>query len=242
MTEEGTNIQVHMDAKRKRTVDALCEHFANDALQLDDFEARVDMAHRAKTPEELRQILLDLPSGDLPIRAEDASKLPMARPEPGVPASRVKERDTIVAVLSASKRMGRWIPARKSTVVGVVGSVELDYRDALLGPGVTEVMAVAVLGNVEVLVPPGLYVECEGMAVLGNIEQVEDTLLEVDPDAPMLRIKGVAVLGNVEVRTRYPGETAHEARRRKRAERKDRRRMRRLGGGRGGSHGPRGRG
>ena len=228
MTEKGTNIRVDLDAKRKQTVDALSEHFANDFLKMEEFERRVDVALRAGTLEELQELLQDLPSGDLPIRAEDASKLPMARSEPGVPASRVKERDTIVAVLSASKRMGRWIPARKSTVVGVVGSVELDYRDALLGPGVTEVMAVAVVGSVEILVPPGLYVECEGMAVLGNIEQVEDIPLEVDPDAPMLRIKGVSVLGNVEVRVRYPGESAHEARRRKRSERKDRRHRRRL--------------
>ena len=57
---------------------------------------------------------------------------------------------------------------------------------------------------------------------MGNIEHVEDIPLEVDPDAPMLRIRGVAVLGNVEVRVRYPGETEHGARRRRRAERKDR--------------------
>jgi hypothetical protein len=231
MTEGGTVNRADLDAKRERTVDALCEHFANDVFEVEEFERRVDVAHRAETLEELRELLLDLPSGDLPIRVEDASKLPMARPVPAVPASRVKDRDTIVAVLSASKREGRWIPARKSTVVGVVGSVELDYREALLGPGVTEVMAVAVLGNIEILAPPGLYVECEGMAVLGNIEQVEDIPVEVDPDAPMLRIRGVAVLGNVEVRVRYPGETAHEARRRRRAERKDRRQRRRLRGG-----------
>ena len=231
MTEEGTVNRVDLEAKRERTVDALCEHFANDVFKVEEFERRVDAAHRAQTLEELREILLDLPSGDLPIRVEDASKLPMARPEPSVPASRVKDRDTIVAVLSMSQRKGRWIPARRSTVVGVLGSVELDYREARLGPGVTEVRAVAVVGSVEILVPPGLYVECEGMAVLGNIEHVEDIPLEVDPDAPMLRIRAVSVLGNVEVRVRYPGETGHAARRRRRAERKDRRHRRRLRGG-----------
>lgn len=235
MTEEGAASWVDLDAKRERTVDALCEHFANDVLKVEEFERRVDVAHRAETLKELQDLLLDLPSGDLPIRVEDASKLPMARPEPAVPASRVKDRDTVVAVLSASNRKGRWIPARRSTVVGVLGSVELDYREALLGPGVTEVMAVAVLGSIEILVPPGLYVECEGIAVLGNVEHVEDSPLEVHPDGPMLRIRGVSVLGSVEVRVRYPGETAHAARRRRRAERKNRRPRRRLRGGRGGS-------
>ncbi len=231
MTEEGIVNRLDLDAKRERTVDALCEHFANDVFKVEEFERRVDVAHRAETLEELQELLSDLPSGDLPIRVEDTSKLPMARPEPAVPWSRVKDRDTVVAVLSASNRKGRWVPARRSTVVGVLGSVELDYREALLGPGVMEVMAVAVLGNIEILVPPGLYVECDGMAVLGNVEQVEDSPLEVNPDGPMLRIRGVSVLGNVEVRVRYPGETAHAARRRRRAERKDRRKTRRLSRG-----------
>ncbi len=231
MTEEGTVNQVYLDVQRERTVDALCEHFANDVFKVEEFERRVDVAHRAETLEELREILLDLPSGDLPIRVEDASNLPMVRAEPSVPASRVKDQDTIVAVLSMSQRKGRWIPARRSTVVAVVGSVELDYREALLGPGVTEVKAVAVVGSVEILVPPGLFVECEGMAVLGNIEHEDDIPVQVDPDAPWLRIRGVAVLGNVEVRVRYPGETEHAARRRRRAERKDRRHRRRLRGG-----------
>ena len=104
--------------------------------------------------------------------------------------------------------------------------MELDYREAMLPPGVTEVMAVAVVGSVEILVPPGLYVEGDGMAVLGNIEHVEDTPVQVDPEAPVLRVRGVSVLGNVEVHVRYTGETAHAARRRRRAERKERKRQR----------------
>ena len=39
MSEEGTNIQIHLDAKRKQTVDALSEHFANDVLKMDEFDA-----------------------------------------------------------------------------------------------------------------------------------------------------------------------------------------------------------
>lgn len=227
MTEEAGGGHADLEITRKRTIDALCEHFATDAISVDDFEARVDVAHRTESVEELRGLLLDLPSGDLPIRLEDASKLPMARPEASVPSTQVRERDSIVAILSSSGRKGRWIPARQSTVVGVLGSVELDYREALLGPGVTEVTAVAVIGSVEVLAPPGLYVECQGMAVLGHVEHEEDNPVNPDLDAPILRIKGVSVLGSVEVRVRYPGETSHEARRRRRAERRERRRLKR---------------
>ncbi len=42
----------------------------------------------------------------------------------------------------------------------------------------------------------------------------------MDPEAPVIRVTGVAIMGGVEVRVRYPGETARDARLRLKAERK----------------------
>ena len=53
---------------RQQTIDALCEHFANDALSVEEFERRVEQAHKAGSTDDLRRLLQDLPSGDLPIR------------------------------------------------------------------------------------------------------------------------------------------------------------------------------
>ena len=48
------------------------------------------------------------------------------------------------------------------------GNVEIDQRDVTLGPGVTTLKVHAVLGNVEITVPPSLIVDCEGTGVLGS--------------------------------------------------------------------------
>ena len=57
MTNDGQGARPPLDHTRQVTIDALCEHFANDVMSVEDFEARVDVAHRATTVEELRELL-----------------------------------------------------------------------------------------------------------------------------------------------------------------------------------------
>ncbi|MCJ7628703.1 MAG: DUF1707 domain-containing protein [Longimicrobiales bacterium] len=211
---------------RQQAIDALCEHFANDVLSVEEFERRVDRAHKAESLDEIRKLLADLPSGDLPIRREDVAATAVERAQASVPASRVKERGLMVAALGGVERKGRWIPARQNYAVAVMGGVVLDFREALLPPGVTEVWIFTVMGGAEVIVPPGLTVESDGVAILGGFEHTEDSVLSPDPDAPILRVRGLAIMGGVEVSIRYPGETPREAKRRHRFAKKEQKRLR----------------
>jgi len=210
---------------RQKTIDALCEHFANDALSVEDFEHRMDLAHKADSSDDLRKLLTDLPSGDLPVRREDVAPTAIERARASVPASRVKERGFMVAALGGMERKGRWIPARQNYAISVMGGVNLDFREALLPPGVTEVWIFTAMGGVDIVVPPGLTVESDGIAILGGFEQMEDATLSPDPDAPVLRIRGLAIMGGVDVSIRYPGETNREAKRRRRFARKKQKRL-----------------
>ena len=55
--------------------------------------------------------------------------------------------------------------------------------------------------------------------VFGNVESHGGGAV-ADPGRPVVRIHGTAIFGNVEVHTRLPGESEHDARKRKRRERK----------------------
>lgn len=211
-----------LGSTRQKAIDALCEHFANDALSVDEFERRVDQAHKAESLDELKKLLADLPSGDLPVRQEDVPGTAIQRPQAAVPASRVKERGFMLAALGGVERKGRWIPARQNYSFSVMGGMVLDFREALLPPGETEVWIFAALGGVEIVVPPGLPVECDGFALLGGFDYGEEAMVAPDPDTPLLRIRGFCLMGGVEVTTRHPGETAREAKRRRRFEKKKR--------------------
>lgn len=214
---------------RQKVVDALCEHFANDVLEVEEFERRVDLAHQARSLEELGRILEDLPdAGVSVVAAGDEERSPARAPgsrTPMVPEERVRDRDLVIGILGGSVRKGRWIPARWTVAVGIMGGAELDFREAALGPGVTDVTVLAFMGGVEIIVPPGMDVECRGLGILGGFEQTSHQPLDHDSERPLLRIRGVACMGGVEVDVRHPGESSRDARRRRRLERKEQRRL-----------------
>lgn len=216
-----------MSTTRQKTIDALMEHFANDVLSVEEFEERVSTAHSAESTEELRKLLVDLPSGDLPIRREDPGPLTPEPAQASVPLSRVKKRSFVMAALGGLERKGRWIPARQNYAVALLGGMCLDFREALLPPGETEVWVFSFLGGTEIIVPPGLNVESDGVAILGGFEHRENVPVAPDPDAPILRIRGVAVLGGGGVSVRYPGESEKDAKRRQKELKKAQKRLRR---------------
>jgi hypothetical protein len=131
----------------------------------------------------------------------------------------------VIAVLGGTGRKGRWSPARNNFVISVMGGAELDFREAILPPGVTEVQIYTVWGGVEIVVPPDLHVESHGFALMGGFEHAAEGAVAPGPGAPTLRITGFAVMGGVDISVRRPGETVRDARRRRRIERKERRRL-----------------
>jgi hypothetical protein len=203
------------------------EHFAEDRLSVEEFERRVDLAHHSESIEDLRKLLQDLPSGDLPIRREEPSALYPERAQASVPASRVKERGLMVAALGGVERKGRWLPARQNYGVAVMGGLVLDFREALLPPGETDVWIFSLMGGAEIIVPPGLTVESDGVAIMGGFAHQEDASVSQDPDAPILRLRGLCIMGGVDVSIRYPGESNRDAKRRLKELRRAQKRLKR---------------
>ena len=231
MTEDpGGSAQPPLNHTRQVTIDALCEHFANDVMSVEEFERRVESAHNATTAAELRGLLQDLPG---------ASNLPSAPGSPGSPAhtrdyvittrDQVRERSFAVAVMGGTRRAGRWSPARSNHVIAIMGGAEIDFREAVMGPGVTEVQIFTLWGGVEVIVPPGMNVESHGIGIMGGFEHAPDRM--PDPNAPTLRVTGLALMGGVEITVRHAGESARDARRRRRQERRDKAHELREGAG-----------
>lgn len=214
---------------RDVTIDALVEHFANDVMEIDEFERRVEAAHAARTTGELKRLLHDLPGhANLPATT-DGPNVPASAHSRGyqvTDASNVDQTGFTVALMGGVSRQSRW--ARKNTVVAVMGGVDLDFREAVLGPGVTEVRVYALWGGVDVIVPPGLNVEVNGLAIMGGFDHIADDASH-DPMAPTLRVTGVACMAGVDISTRQSGETARDARRRRKRQRREQRR--RLRGG-----------
>ena len=113
--------------RRQTTIDTLVQHYAADNITVDEFERRVDIAHRTRDLTELSRL-----TSDLPVLAQPQS--PAQTPE----ADRLIRRGA--EVLSNAVRESQ--------------------------------THVAIMGGVEIIVPPGLRIESNGMGIMGAFEHV----------------------------------------------------------------------
>lgn len=105
----------------------------------------------------------------------------------------------LTAVFSSTKRKGQWRVAQQVKVRSVFGDAKIDFREAILLPGTTEVIVSAVFGSTKIVVPPDLPVVSDGFAVLGDFSDHHQDPDDVPEDVPRLLVRGKAVFGSVEV-------------------------------------------
>ena len=206
--------RVPLRRARERAADALSEAFADDELSLAEFEQRVDRAYRVATVAELEALFDDLPVAprlpaeageNEPAGSEAGAAERRAPSSPRVPVRR-REHDVVVGVMSGVGRKGAWTPAETTYAVAVMGGVELDFREARFPPGETTIYVLAFWGGVEVVVPPGLRVESAGLPLMGGFDRLDQDGDDPGAEAPVLRIRGLALMGGVEVRVARTGE------------------------------------
>ena len=115
-------------------------------------------------------------------------------------------RGGVVSFLSSNEREGRWELPRHFRVLAVLGNVELDLREAVIGIGVSVIEAVAVMGNIEITVPPDVAVESDGDSLLGSfVVQYKGRLTGSEATGlRTLRITGTAYVASVEIIIKGP--------------------------------------
>lgn len=222
--------RIALEQVRDRTVALLGQRFAEDVIDADELDQRMERAQTAESIDALRKLTADLedPSAPEPGLAPYAGAPPaeimpistsvaLARPED------VREHQRSVTIFGETKTVGVWTPPRILTAFTAFGDTVLDFREARMAPGVTEVELQTLIGDIDIIVPPGLAVEVGCHAILASLSTDDEITREPtnpDPNAPRLRITGFALLADVSIQRRLPGETKREAKRRKKAERK----------------------
>ena len=207
-----TNLAALREA-REQAIAQLSDAFAHDLIEVEEFERRVTLAHRASSLSQVEQTVLDLT-----VAAPSTALVPAPLQLPE--RANERERDNVLALFGGVERRGAWTLPRHLKASAVLGGIVLDFREALLSPGVTEVHVLALMGGVQIIVPPGLSVEVSGTAIMGGFGHVERIPGRLDPEVPVLRVHGMAIMGGVAVETRLPGESESDAHRRRRRDRR----------------------
>ncbi len=116
-----------------------------------------------------------------------------------VPAYGSEDDDefSVVAGASGSEFQSRASNLREGRVLAVMGGVELDLTDAGIEAGAT-LDVKAVMGGVDVIVPPEWRVELISKAVFGGVSNQTDPDRGRD-DAPLLLVRAQAIMGGIEI-------------------------------------------
>ncbi|MEU9924512.1 DUF1707 domain-containing protein [Streptomyces griseoluteus] len=217
------------DADRERVAEILRDGLAEGRLDMAEFEERLDAAYRARTYGELAPLTSDLPAAAPPA---SFTKRPV---DDGSWASRIVGGEGTstgaVAVLSGFQRKGRWTVPKKFTCFAFMGGGEIDLREAFFADREVEISCVAVMGGLEVIVPPGVEVVVRGIGIMGGFEH-PDRDEPGDPGAPRVIISGFAFWGGVGVErklTRAERQRLKELRRQERLDRREARQELRRG-------------
>lgn len=96
-------------------------------------------------------------------------------------------------VMGSTERSMTYVPEQLAARV-LLGNLVLDLRGAQLAP-VTTLEVHVTMGNLEVLVPPGVEVDVRASSFLGNIEE----RTRGATGAKVVRVVGRVKLGNLEL-------------------------------------------
>lgn len=184
----------------------LADGYAEDHIDQDELDRRLERVEHATSIAELHGLTNELrpavtETALVPVDREAAQRLPV--------------------LFGSVERVGAWRVAARTYVRVIFGSAVLDLRQAILPTGTAEIELEVhvVLGSLEVIVPPGWWIDNRCGAVLAAVEQDEGHVTAED-ERRVLRICGRVVLGSLSVFERLPGEGAGQARRRRRGEQK----------------------
>ncbi len=171
---------------REAAVARLTRAFEQDRLSADEFETRVARVYEAATRGELDSLISDLPGGSSDVALRGASALPVVPPE------------QISSILGNTEHRITDLAPNELDVRSILGNTVVMLQEARFVDGVTEIEVRSILGNVEVHLPPHVRVEQRIRSFMGS---VADRSLRsgTSPDAPLVRLVGKAILGNVEL-------------------------------------------
>jgi hypothetical protein len=196
------------DADRSRFADVIGDAYAEGRLTRDEYEERLGVTMAARTVADLVPVLDGLPPAvqatalaplvgistpPMPAAAGSMAASPWWSPDGAATSS-----SSVVAIFGGATRKGEWVVPAQLTAFAMFGGVELDLTRVTFAQAESEIIAVAVMGGVEITVPDGLTVHVDGVGIFGGFDQKAEGPGE--PGAPVLRVKGAALFGGVEVK------------------------------------------
>jgi hypothetical protein len=122
--------------------------------------------------------------------------------------------------MAGFQRKGHWTMPRRFTCLALCGGGEIDLREATFADREVEINAIAIMGGIDVIVPPGVEVVVRGIGVMGGFDHQEEGVPGA-PGAPRVVITGFAFWGGVGVQRKLTRAEKRRLREERRQEKLD---------------------
>jgi Domain of unknown function (DUF1707) len=186
------------DDDRNAVAEVLRRAAGEGRIDLGELDERLEAAYHAKTYGELVPITADLPVAPLPQPVPHPA--PATRPTLPTTTPAGSRHTASIAVMSESRRVGRWTVEGSYSAFALMGSVVLDLREAAFATAEVVINATAVMGEVRIVVDAGTTVVVEGIGVMGEYSESRAKVrYDPAPGAPVVRVRGLALMGSVHV-------------------------------------------
>lgn len=209
MVDDPSQLRIS-DDDRHKVAELLRSAAGEGRLDMDELDERLESAYSAKIYADLVPIVADLPgaASQTPvIRPSGQPAAPRPQPSANLPVQATRHRNSFV-IMGGSERSGVWEVGRDYNAFCLMGGVDIDLRRAVFAEPEVEIMANCIMGGVDIVVNAYTHVIVDGIGIMGDFSQTRDKVpAEVGPDSPVVRVKGVALMGAVNVtRKQMPGE------------------------------------
>lgn len=202
---------------REQKISELSNYFANDDLTLDELERRIERVYKAGSVADLEAITSDLRAAmAAPLVAPGASPPRKSIAPLSSPASLARAGDAMAgrirAIMSSTRRAGRWLVPRRLDVLAVMSDTKLDMTAAAIPPGVIDIDMRVVMASFKLIVPPNVRVINEMHAFMADVSSRADEMLPgdvVDESMPIIRLTGKAIMSDVKVVVRRKEDAAY---------------------------------
>lgn len=192
------------DSLRKHTADTLAAAFADGQLSTTEFDERTAEAWKSTFADELEPLTADLS----PVTRRVSDPAPLTPPPRSDALAYLTDQpggsSFSLSFMGGTDKTGDWHVAPTHSSFSVMGGNGLDLREARLSAPETVINAFAVMGGIEIIVPEDVRVIDDGIGLMGgfgmsNHHSCTMSQRDLPADAPLIRIRGFALMGGVDI-------------------------------------------
>ncbi len=183
---------------REQVIDQLIYNYSHGVISVEAFERRLDDAMAASDNKALMDLVEDLTlNTDQQYKAQKHSQF---APHYGSQHEGTEEPLTLRSILGSSERSGQWVVPQNIYIENYMGSINLDFTDAIFTHQHVTIHVNCYFGSEEIYVPEHVNVVSKMFCILGSFENKTVSLNK--RQGPTIHIEGKTVLGSVEVKVK----------------------------------------